>query len=126
MRSANTIEAQDPGTRRGADAVADIAAEQIKRAVREIDVAHQAEDEREAARHQKIEAAERDTIEDRVEEDLLPADRLFQPRRPDRKDQPKQQRDGDQHDQRPGRMAFDEARHAARPAAKATLSRSRG
>ena len=59
--------------------VAEIAAEQIDRAVREIDVAHQAEDQGEAARHQEIEAAERDAVEGRVEEHLLLAENASKP-----------------------------------------------
>ena len=104
-------ETEDPGTGPGADGVTDIAAEQIERAMRQIDVAHQAEDQREAARHQEIKAAERDAVEDGVEENPLPADRLLEARRPDRKDQPQQHRDRDDQDQRPCRMAFDELAH---------------
>ena len=75
------------------DLVADIAAEQIERAVREIDVAHQAEDQREPARHQEIEAAERDAVEQRVEEHALAPEHLLEVRRPDREDQVEQERD---------------------------------
>ena len=71
-------EAQQPGAGRNAHRVADIAAEQIKRAVREIDVAHQPEDQGEAARHQKIQPAERDAVEHRAEEHLLPAEGVLQ------------------------------------------------
>src|SRR5215470_8157961 len=81
--------------------------------MRQVDIAHQPEDQREAARDQEIESAERDAVEDGVEEDFLAADRLFKPRRPDREDQPEQHRDRDQDDQRPGGMAFDEPAHVS-------------
>ena len=95
------------------DLVADIAAEQIERAVREVDVAHQAEDQREAARHQEIEAAERDAVEQRAEEDALAAEHLLELRRPDREDQEQQDRDHDHDDERPDRVTADEAVHDA-------------
>ena len=44
--------------------VADIAAEQVERAMREVHVLHQAEDEREAGGDEKIERAEGDAVED--------------------------------------------------------------
>ena len=92
--------------------------------MREIDVAHQAEDQGEAARNQEVEAAKRDAVEDRVEEDLLAADRVFQSRRPDREDQPKQHRNRDDDDQRPGRMAFDKAGHGSRSTGEELRRRS--
>jgi hypothetical protein len=69
--------AQDPGAGRGADGITDIAAKQIERAVRQVDIAHQPEDQREAARYKEIETAERDAVEDGVEKNLLPAERLL-------------------------------------------------
>ena len=69
--------------------VADIGAEQIERAVREIDVAHQAEDQREAAGDQEVEAGQRDAVEDRADEGLLRDQDAVQPVRPDGKDQPR-------------------------------------
>ena len=47
------------------DLVADIGAEQIERAVREVDVAHQPEHQGEAAGDQEIEAGQRDAVENR-------------------------------------------------------------
>ena len=116
-------EAQHPGSGRDADRIADIAAEQIKRAVREIDVAHQPEDQGEAARHQEIQAAERDAVENGAEEHLLPAEGVLQTRRPGRKDQPQHCRDRDQDDKCPQRMAFDEFCHATPPAFRQGLGR---
>jgi hypothetical protein len=84
--------------------------------MRQIDVAHQAEDQGEAACHQEVEAAERDAVEDGVEKDPLSADRLFEAGRPHGKDQPQHHRDRDQDDQRPCRMAFDESCHGKSPA----------
>ena len=60
-------EAEDPRARPGADGVTDIAAEQVKRAMRQIDIAHESEDQCEAARHQEIEAAKRNPVEERVD-----------------------------------------------------------
>ncbi|MGY4496216.1 hypothetical protein ACVWYH_000143 [Bradyrhizobium sp. GM24.11] len=105
-------EGENPGAGRGADGIADIAAEQIERAVREVDVAHQAEDQREAAGDEEIETAERDAVEDRVEEHPLAADRLFKPRRPYREDQPQRHCDSDDDDQCPRGMALDKAGHS--------------
>ena len=84
---------EDPASGAVRDLVAEIAAEQIKRAVRQIDVAHQPEDQREAARHQEIEPAERDAVEQRAQEDALAAEHLLKLRRPDREDQEQQDRD---------------------------------
>ena len=66
-------QAEHPGAGQDRDLVTDIAAQQIKRAVRKIDVAHQAEDEREPARDHEVEAAERDPIQERIEENALAA-----------------------------------------------------
>ena len=97
----------------GRDGVADIAAEQVERAVREIDVAHQPEDQGEAAGHQEIQAAERDAVKNGVEEHALLAEGVLQPRRPVGENQPHQ---ADHHRgdrQRPGRMALQEPVHRA-------------
>ena len=90
-------EAEEPAPGRFRHLVADVAAEQIHRAVREIDVAHQAEDQREAARHQEIQAAEGNAVKQGVDECLLAADGADQPVRPDREDHP-QQRSSQQND----------------------------
>ena len=119
-----TIRLKHPGAGQPRDLVADIAAEQIERAVREVDVAHQAEDQREPARDHEIEAAERDPVEQRVEEDALAADQLLELGRPDRENQIDQHADQDQDDERPGRVACDEVVHAApRQAWPAALGR---
>ena len=81
------------------DLVAEIAAEQIERAVRQIDVAHQPEDQREAARDEEIEAAERDAVEQCAEENALAAEHLLELGRPDRENQKQQDRDPDHDDQ---------------------------
>src|SRR6185312_2933379 len=70
----------------------------------------------EAACYKEVESAERDAVEDGIEEYLLAADCFLKPRRPHREDQPKQQRNRDQGDQRPGRVALDEPAHACPPA----------
>ena len=108
-------EAQQPRSGRDAHRVADVAAEQIERAVGEIDVAHQPEDQGEAARHQEIQAAERDAVEDRAEEHFLLAEGVLQSRGPGGEDQPQRHPDRDQDDEGPHRMAFDELSHARRP-----------
>ena len=53
------------------DEEADVAAEQVQRAVREVDVAHQPEHQREAARDDEVERAEREPVEQRDEEEPL-------------------------------------------------------
>ena len=83
-------QAEHPGAGQHRDLVADIAAEQIERAVREIDVAHQAEDEREPAGDHEIEAAERDPVQQRVEEHALAAEQLLELGRPYCENQVKQ------------------------------------
>ena len=80
--------------------------------MREVDVAHQAEDEREAARDEEVEAAEGDAVEERVKEDFLAPDRLHQPRRPGREYEPQQHRDRYQDRERPEGMALEESPHA--------------
>ena len=56
-------EAEQPRAASTRRLVADIAAEQIERAVRQIDVAHEPEDQREAAGDEEIKAAEGDAVE---------------------------------------------------------------
>ena len=46
--------------------------------MRQVDVAHQPEDQREARRDEEIERAERDAAEQRVEEDLLAAQHILE------------------------------------------------
>ena len=85
-------EAEQPRSGRIDRHVAEIAAEQIDRAMREIDVAHQAEDQREPAGDEEIEPAERDPVEDRVEKKLLLAEDRLEARRPWCEDEPDQAR----------------------------------
>ena len=59
----------------------DVAAEQEERAVRHVDDAHQAEDEREAARDDEVEARGRDAVEHRDDEVLRVVDRRAEARR---------------------------------------------
>ena len=68
--------------------------------MREIDVAHQAEDQREAARDQKIEPAERDPVERGIEKQFFPAEHGFEARRPGREHQPQRRDDDDEDEQR--------------------------
>src|SRR3982074_1451724 len=77
----------------------------------EIDIAHQSEDQRESAGDQKIQPAQRDPVEQRVEKDSLLADDILQLLRPGREDQPERQHGDDQDQQRPEWMAFDKAVH---------------
>ncbi len=71
----------------------------------EVDVAHQAEHQREAGRDEEIERAERDAGQDRVEEDPLATHGLLEAGRPRRNDQPCQTDDQDEDDEGPDRMA---------------------
>src|SRR5205085_10052618 len=104
-------EAENPRAGPSADGVADISAEQMERAVGQIDVAHQPKDQRESAGDQEIEAAERDAVEDGVEEDLLPAEGLFKAGRPDRENEPEQRCDREDRQKCPCRVALDESGH---------------
>ena len=106
-------QADHPGAGPHRDLEADIAAEQIERAVRKIDIAHQAENEREPARDHEIEAAERDPVEQGVEEHALAAEQFFELGRPDRENQEQQHADQDEEGERPGGMACDEVAHGA-------------
>ena len=57
--------------------ITEVTAEKVDRAMRQIDVSHEAENQGEAAGDEEIEAAERDPVKHGVEEELLPAeDRL--------------------------------------------------
>ena len=60
-------EAEHPRAGPFGDLVPDVAPEQVERSVREIDVAHQAEDQREPAGHEEVEAAEGDAVEQGVQ-----------------------------------------------------------
>src|SRR4051812_40044588 len=69
--------------------------------MREIDVAHQPEDQRETAGHQEIETGQRDAVEDRADEGLLRNQDGGQPGRPYRQEQPRQHGGGEQPEQPP-------------------------
>ena len=105
--------------------VAHIAAEQIERAVREVDVAHQTEDQREAGGDQKIKSAERDAVEQGVDEQPLLAEYVLETRRPRRQHEPQRENHGDRDDERGDRMMSDPAtkRVAARAPPLAALHR---
>jgi hypothetical protein len=115
-------EGEQPRPGRLRDLEAEIAAQQIERAVREVHVAHQPEDQREAGGDEEIERAERDPPEDRVEEDALAAEGLLEPLRPGGEHQPEDHRDHDRHDQRPDRISPDELLHAVEPLRPARLA----
>ena len=68
--------------------------------MREIDDAHQAENQGEAGRHQEIERAKRDAAKQCIEEDLLAAPTRRQFRRPGCQHKPQERRD--QEDDRSG------------------------
>ena len=61
---------EQPRARLVAHDVAHVGAEQIERAVGEVHVLHQAEDQREAARHDEVERGERDAVQRGEEEEL--------------------------------------------------------
>jgi hypothetical protein len=98
-------EREEPVARRLDHPEADVAAQQIERAVGEVDVAHQAEHQREAGRDEKVERPERDAGQDRVKKDPLAAHGLLEAGRPRRNDQPCQPDDQHEDDERPNRMA---------------------
>ena len=78
----------------------------------EIDIAQQAEDQREAAGDEEVETAQRDPVEGSVEKELLLADDRLEARRPDRENQPERRDDDDEDEQRPQGVSFDETGHA--------------
>ena len=96
--------------------VAHIAAEQIERAVGEVDVAHQPEDQGEAGGDQKVQSAERDSVEQRVDEQPLFAEHVLKARRPGREHEPQKENHGNGDDQRPDGVTPDPARQARRHA----------
>ena len=89
--------------------VAHVAAEQIKRPVRQVDVAHQAEDQRESGGDEKVQPAERDAVEQRIDEEPFLAEYVLETRRPRRQHEPKCKYDDDGNDKRRNRMAPDPA-----------------
>ena len=119
-----TTKGEQPRAGRVARHVAEVAAEQIDRAVRQIDVAHEAEDQGEAARDQEVEAAERDPVEHGVEEELLPAERLLEAGRPGREDKPDEEHRHDDDSERPQGTPLDEPVHRRRPAAEPSRART--
>src|SRR5260370_34801049 len=62
----------------------------------QIDIAHQAEDKREAARDEKIEASERHPVEYGADEGLLPVEQPIEPVRPDPEHHPEEGGAGEQ------------------------------
>ena len=71
--------AEQPGAGPLSGLVAHIAAEQVERAVRQVDVAHQPEDQGEAGGDQKIKSAESDAVEQRVDKQPLFTEHLLEP-----------------------------------------------
>ncbi len=67
----------------------------------QIDVAHQAEDEREAAGDQEIKSRQCHAIENRIDESLLGNENCVEPARPDREEQPGDQSGGESPHQGP-------------------------
>ena len=85
-------DAEEPVSAPGRDVVANVGAEQEQRAVRKIDVAHQAENESEATRNEEIQARERDAVQDSADKRLLSAEQPVEPVRPDApEDHPQEQ-----------------------------------
>ena len=97
-------------------AIADVAAQKVERAMGEVDIAHQAEHQREAGRDQEIERTERNAGQDRVQEDPLAAHGLLEARRPRRNDQPCQTDDQHKDHEGPDRMAGAEVLQGAHAA----------
>ena len=56
--------------------------------MRKIDVTHQAENQREAARHQKVEAGQRHAVKNGADEGLLADQQPFEPGRPNAEQHP--------------------------------------
>src|ERR1700749_813608 len=79
--------------------------------MRQIDVAHEAEDQREAARDEEIEAAQGDPVEHSVEEELLSAEDRLEAGGPRGKHEPNQRDHQNCDDQGPDRTARNEAVH---------------
>src|SRR3546814_8039392 len=72
-------EADEPVAGRLGRLVADIAAQQVHRAMRQVHVAHQAEHQGEAACDQEIEPSQGEAVQEGVHEGLLAADGVLQP-----------------------------------------------
>src|SRR5262245_61442737 len=70
-----------------------------------VDVAHQAEDERETAGDEEIEPRQRDAVQKRADERLFRDENCVQPDRPDREDQPGEQRCEEEPKQAPALAA---------------------
>src|ERR1700728_272477 len=101
--------AQEPGAGPFGRLVAHVAAEQIERAVRKVDVAHEAEDQREAGSDEKVESAERDPVDQGVDEQPLSAEHVLETRGPGREDEPERKNDHDGDDERGDGVAPDPA-----------------
>ena len=74
-------DAEEPEAGRCRNLVADIGAEEIERAMRQIDVAHQPEDERESAGDQEIKSRQGHAVEDRMTNAFLAPDAEWRPAR---------------------------------------------
>ena len=85
-------DAEKPVARCVRDVITDVGAQQIERAVRQIDVAHQSEDKREAAGDEKVEAGERNAVKHGADKGFLAVEKPFQPLRPDAEHHPEEDR----------------------------------
>ena len=85
-------DAQKPVVAPKRSVVADIGAEQVERAVRQIDVAHEAEDERESAGDKKVEARQSHAVEHRADESFLAVEQPVEPVGPDPEHHPENDR----------------------------------
>src|SRR5262249_46397763 len=90
-------EAEEPGAGSVDGHVSEIAAQEVDGAMRQINVAHQAEDQGEPARDQEIEPAKRDPVQARVKEELLSAEHGLDASRPRREDEPDEGDDNDEN-----------------------------
>src|SRR5688572_23412569 len=79
--------------------------------MREIDDAHQAEDQREAGCYEEIECAKRDPAQKCIQEDLLAAPLCYQFGRPGSQHKPQEGCDPEYNNEGPKRMALDEIVH---------------
>ena len=99
--------------------VAHVAAEQIERAMREVDVAHQTENQRESGGDEEIKSAKRYAVEKRVDEQQLLSEYPLESCRPWRQHEPQRENHRDRNDERGDRVISDPA--AKRVAARGLL-----
>src|SRR3546814_20383701 len=88
--------------------VADIAAQQVHRAMRQVHVAHQAEHQGEAACDKEIEPSQGEAVQEGVHEGLLAADGVLQPFRPEGEDEPEEDSEGSENEAQPEAVEIDD------------------